>query len=234
MMHPVRDRLLTAKLTRGGALALAFSGFPLRQVRPVAAATATPDAGADASPLAQRDSPFRSALDVLNYALTLEHLENAYYRAGLDRFGAQDFVAVGYEAVVRDSIVEIGKHEAAHVETLTAVIRDLGGTPVRAGRYDVGSANVGEFLGAAQVLENVGVAAYTGAAQYLIGNDELLTAALTIHGVEARHAAYLSLLTGISPFPHATEAPLTPEQALEAAGLFAAEERGEPTREARP
>ncbi len=69
-------------------------------------------------------------------------------------------------------------------------------------------------------LENTGVAAYTGAAQYLIDNDELLTAALTIHGVEARHAAYLNILNEENPFPNAFDEPLTPAEVVEIAGQF--------------
>ena len=65
------------------------------------------------------------------------------------------------------------------------------------------------------------MAAYTGAAQYLIDNDDLLTAALTIHGVEARHAAYLNVVTGSdSPFPNAVDAPMTPDEVLAIAGPF--------------
>jgi len=76
------------------------------------------------------------------------------------------------------------------------------------------------FVGVATALENTGVGAYQGAAQFLIDEDELLTAALTIHGVEARHAAYLNGLTGASPFPDAVNPTLTPEEVLAAAGPF--------------
>ncbi|MDP9366776.1 MAG: ferritin-like domain-containing protein, partial [Chloroflexota bacterium] len=76
------------------------------------------------------------------------------------------------------------------------------------------------FLATAQALENTGVSAYTGAAQYLIDSDELLTAALTIHGVEARHAAYLNLLNGENPFPMSFDEPLNPAEVVEIAGGF--------------
>ncbi|MER3485862.1 MAG: hypothetical protein C4345_07770 [Chloroflexota bacterium] len=76
------------------------------------------------------------------------------------------------------------------------------------------------FLKLAATIEGVGVAAYTGAAQYLIDNDDLLTAALTIHGVEARHASYLNVVTGQNPFPNAVDAPKTPDEILKIAGPF--------------
>ena len=79
------------------------------------------------------------------------------------------------------------------------MITDLGGEPVAEGTYDFGYSDLAGFFGVAKVLENTGVGAYQGAAQFLIDEDELLTAALTIHGVEARHAAYLNGLRASRP-----------------------------------
>lgn len=161
-------------------------------------------------------------ISVLNYALTLEHLENQFYAAGLSTFASADFEALGFLPGVYEYVTQIGADEAAHVATLTTVITDLGGDPVEAGEYEVADAlaSADAFLATAQALENTGVSAYTGAAQYLIENDELLTAALTIHGVEARHAAYLNILNGETPFPDAFDAPLNPAEVVEIAGPF--------------
>jgi hypothetical protein len=100
------------------------------------------------------------------------------------------------------------------------VINDLGGEPVAEAEYDFGYSDLTGFIDVAQVLENTGVSAYQGAAKYLIGEDALLTAALTIHGIEARHAAYLNGLLGDSPFPDAFNPTLTPDEVLAAAGPF--------------
>jgi hypothetical protein len=100
------------------------------------------------------------------------------------------------------------------------VINDLGGTPVQEAEYDFGYGNdPNEFLGVAATLENVGVAAYDGAAQFL-STPALITAAGTIVAIEARHASYLNLVTGEVPFPDAFETPMTPEEVLNAAGGF--------------
>jgi hypothetical protein len=107
-----------------------------------------------------------------------------------------------------------------HVDTITTVITDLKGEPVAEAQYDFGYTDLAGFVGVAQVLENTGVSAYQGAAKFLIDEDELLTAALTIHGVEARHAAYLNGLQGESPFPDAVNPTLTPDEVLAAAGPF--------------
>ena len=163
---------------------------------------------------------FETPVDVLNYALTLEHLEHAFYRDGLEAFTAEDFTAAGYAANVYEWFGIIRDHEMEHVNVITQVITDLGGEPVAEASYDFGYSDLAGFVGVAQVLENTGVSAYQGAAQFLIDEDELLTAALTIHGVEARHATYLNGLQGEFPFPEAVNPTLTPDEVLAAAGRF--------------
>ena len=62
-------------------------------------------------------------LEILNYALTLEYLEDSYYRQGLAATGLIP------EGPARDAYTLISQHETAHVAFLTAVIEGLGGTP---------------------------------------------------------------------------------------------------------
>lgn len=166
-------------------------------------------------------------VEVLNFALTLEHLEYAFYRDGLERFETKDFrtarVLRGFsnriKGDVRSNLEDVRDHEEIHVDTLTSVVTDLGGTPVEEACYDFGYDTVSEFLGVAAVLENTGVSAYDGAIS-LIEAEDLLTAGATIATVEARHASYLNLLNGDSPFPEAFDEPKTPSQVLDAAGGF--------------
>ena len=172
----------------------------------------------DATPVA--GMTFETPVDVLNYALTLEHLEHAFYRDGLEEFSAEDFRSAGYADNVYEWFGIIRDHEMEHVNVITQVITDLGGEPVAEAEYDFGYTDLAGFVGVAQVLENTGVSAYQGAAQFLIDEDELLTGALRIHGVEARHAAYLNGLQGESPFPEAVNPTLTPDEVLAAAGPF--------------
>lgn len=170
--------------------------------------------------MAKQDSPFMDVVEVLNYALTLEHLEATFYREAVEMFDNAAYEALGFQSSVRDRIVEIADHEQEHVDALTAVIGQLDGAPVEQATYNFGYTDLTSFLATAAVIEGVGVSAYQGAAQYLQENDDLLTAALTIHGVEARHAAYLNVLTGASPFPDAVNPSLTPAEVLELATPF--------------
>ena len=152
----------------------------------------------------------RDDIDVLNYALTLEHLEYAFYRDGLRRFGNQ----------VPRLFFDIRDHEHAHVDTLIGIIRNLGGRPVQEGCYDFNfDQGVRVFKETAQALENTGVRAYDGAISS-ITTPRLQTAGATIATVEARHAAYLNTINGDSPFPDAFDKPLTKQQVLDIAGQF--------------
>jgi hypothetical protein len=159
-----------------------------------------------------------SDIDVLNYALTLEHLESAFYRDGIGLF---TFGTDSRGQSIDTNLAAIRDHEGAHVATLTSVITDLGGEPVAEATYDFGDAysDPMAFMMTAAALENTGVSAYDGAGQF-ITDPELLTAAGSIVAVEARHASYLNLLTGEIPFPAAFETPLTMDEALAIAGRF--------------
>ncbi|MCC6704741.1 MAG: ferritin-like domain-containing protein [Thermomicrobiales bacterium] len=158
---------------------------------------------------------FMTDIDVLNYALTLEHLEAAFYTLAANfEFGAD-----AYGNSIDDYLAAIGQHEADHVTTLTQVITGLGGEPVAAATYDFGVTDAQSFLMTAAAVENLGVSAYNGAGAF-IENPELLTAAGSIVAVEARHAAYLNQITGVPAFSDAFETPLTPDEVLEIAGPF--------------
>ena len=206
------EKMNRRSLLRNGAIA---GGVALAAIGPARAVLGSQTGATPAAPAGEDASPFGGPIDVLNYALTLEHLENAFYRDGLATIGEAGITGLGLDASVFTWLQEIGAHEAAHVTTLTDVITQLGGTPVQEGVYDFGYTDAAGFLQVAQALEDTGVSAYTGAAQYLIESDELLTAALTIHGVEGRHASYLALLNQAVPFPAATEPVLTPAQVQE-------------------
>lgn len=132
-------------------------------------------------------------LDVLNYALTLEYLEAEFYTRGA---AATGLVPAG---AATGAITTIRDHENAHVNFLRTAIQGAGGTPVAKPNFDFtakGSfpnvfTNYDTFLAIAQAFEDTGVRAYKGQAGKLISNNDVLTAALNIHSVEARHASHI-------------------------------------------
>jgi hypothetical protein len=168
---------------------------------------------------------FADDVEVLNYALALEHLEHAFYRDGIGKF---TFGADPFGSSIDEYLAQIRDHEGAHVESLTQLIADLGGEPVTERSYDFGYTDVATFLATAAALENTGVSAYDGAGPSITSPD-LLTALGSIVAVEARHAAYLNLIIGALPFPAAMETPLTPQKVLDIAGPFIVDEDATPT-----
>ena len=71
----------------------------------------------------------------------------------------------------------------------------------------------------ARVVENLGVAAYLGAA-HLVSDPVLLTDAASIMTVEARHQTILNVLNGGTAIPQAFDIPFSPEQVLAVASPF--------------
>lgn len=164
------------------------------------------------------DGDFDGPLDVLNYALTLEYLEAEFYRQG-----NSSGVASGKAA---DYLTTIQSDEETHVMVLQDTIAELGGDAVPAPMVDFGESfkDQDSYLEAAYTFENLGVQAYLGAAPSLFKEKALLTAAASIFGVEARHAAIIGVLQNKPAeggvYQGAFETPLGRQQVLEAAAPF--------------
>lgn len=150
-------------------------------------------------------------IDILNFALTLEHLESRAYR---------DAIASGrLSGPALAAAQQYGRQEAEHVTLLTGAINAAGRTPVaeqQSYKFPAftSQATIITFL---RVLEETGVGAYTGAARF-IADKTVLAAAGGIVQVEARHATALRALDGMAPVPGALDIVLTPDQTLAAAG----------------
>ncbi|KAI9636623.1 ferritin-like domain-containing protein [Dioszegia hungarica] len=143
-----------------------------------------------ASPVEKRQAaaPAVTDVQVLQYALTLEHLEAAYYSQALAKFSAQDFKNAGFPDWVRGRASQIAQHEASHVKILSAA---LGNQTVPACQYAFPLTDVKTFVTFSAFLENIGVSAYIGANQY-ITEPLYATVAGTILSTEARHQGFWS------------------------------------------
>jgi rubrerythrin len=129
---------------------------------------------------------------ILNYALTLEYLETAFYA---------DVVKSGlFKGAELATIKKFGEEEAEHVTALTAAVKSLGGKPAPEPKTEFPLESAKSVLELAGTVENLGAAAYLGQAGN-IESPEVLASALAIHSVEGRHAAALNTLLGSSITP---------------------------------
>ncbi len=158
-----------------------------------------------------------TVVDVLNFALKLEYLESFFYQ--------QRTALTGLSTPISTSLGLIATDEANHVNFLRTVITTTlsstavtaptaatfdytGGKGSNAGPFIDYRTNINTYLALAQSFEDTGVRAYKGAAPLtsVMANKTVLTAALNIHSVEARHASQIramrrALATTGSPAP---------------------------------
>jgi hypothetical protein len=117
--------------------------------------------------------------DILNYALTLEHLEDKFYREGLMNFTQKQFADAGFNATFYQNLKEISYDETTHVSFLTTALKGMvlanralvvpllihhiaaGVAPVVECTYAFGVTSAAAFVATASVLEGVGVSACT-------------------------------------------------------------------------
>src|SRR4051794_24374769 len=145
---------------------------------------------------------------ILNFALTLEYLESAFYASAMKHAGLSGEL----ERFAR----LVHQHERAHVEALR---KALGGAAVKRPTFSFGSAvqSPSAFTATAIKLEDTGVQAYQGQTPF-IKSQAVFKAAISIHPVEARHAAWIRNLAGVSPAPAAFNPSLSKSAVLAAVG----------------
>jgi hypothetical protein len=151
----------------------------------------------------RRGRPNANDVRIGNYALTLEYLEAAFYAAA-DKAGYPD-------GDIAAAAKTLAAHEAAHVAALKKVLGRAAVKPPMVDLDTVGKllADQVTFIKTAAAIEPVGTAASAGAGPY-INNLGIVKAALSIHSVEANHAAYTAALvkfkgydTNADPIPNA-------------------------------
>src|ERR1700712_1605201 len=149
---------------------------------------------------------------ILNYALTLEYLETAFYA---------DVVKSGlFKGADLATIKKFGEEEAEHVAALTAAVKQLGGTPAPQPKTEFPLKSAKSVLELAGTVETLGAAAYLGQAGN-ITSPEVLASALAIHSVEGRHASALNTLLGLSITPDGAFAkPATAKEVLKSVEPF--------------
>lgn len=155
------------------------------------------------------------AKKTLAFAILLEELEHAFYVKALK---VPDLIPASERIVFE----QIRKHEGAHVFFLNTGLTGIGGFPKAAPRFDFTGrgrypgvfSDYRTFLEVSQMFEDTGVKAYKGQAGNLITSSKLLSAALRIHSVEARHAAEIRRLRGMKAWTGAFDEALSKEEVL--------------------
>lgn len=190
---PVSRRKFMA-LTGGSAAAAAFlAACGSDDSTTMSETTTTAKSGGGDSETAQFG---KGDLGIVNYALTLEFLEAAFYA---------DVVKSGlFKGAELKTIEKFGQEESEHVEALTAAAKELGGKPAPEPKAEFPLESAKSVVELAATVENLGAAAYLGQAAN-IQSPDVLASALAIHSVEGRHAATLNTLLG---------EPITPDGAF--------------------
>jgi hypothetical protein len=179
-------------LDRDGALRETASRLPVTTRRDFLARAGCGTAGALLAGLALSagaEGKGGGDVDILNYALTLEYLQAAFYTES-ERTGT-------LRGVAARAARQIGAVERSHVAALRGA---LGSHAVARPAFDFEGATSGgeDFLRTAVAFEDLATAAYKGQLSE-IRSREYLAAALGIHSVEARHAAWIRYLAAKPP-----------------------------------
>lgn len=157
-------------------------------------------------------------VDILQYALTLEHLENTFYKGGISSMSEADFMAAGFSSAYYNNLKYITHDEEQHVELLSSALMAAGQKPVAACTYDFPYTDPKSFVTLASVLEGVGTSAYLGGAG-LITSKAYLGVAGSILVTESLHTSVQRFNLGeVAPAnPYGTALGLNPVYTLAAA-----------------
>jgi rubrerythrin len=142
-------------------------------------------------------------VSILNFALQLEQLETAFYKAALAN--------AGLTGRVQQYAKEFGAQEEEHVKALEDIVKELGGKTETPPPFQFGLTDQASFLDLAVKLEDTGVGAYNGAIPSLKTAD-LVVALGGIVQTEGRHSSALRMLANMDPAPVAFEKGLAPAE----------------------
>jgi len=193
MIHPELARIEIQGMTRGAFIlrgALATGAL-------YGAGAVAPFVSGALGAVSQND------VQILEFALSLEQVESAFYKAALAN--------AGLTGDAQKIATAFGAHEDEHVKALEQLLTQLGSKPAAAPKTKFGLTDQASFFELAVTLEDTGIGAYNGAGP-LLETPDLIQSLGTIVQVEARHSGALRMMTGQDPAPEAFDKPLPPAE----------------------
>ena len=197
----------------GTGVAASFAAFLAACGDDKSASSSSTKTNATSTPMASTGTEQfgKGDLGIANYALTLEYLEAQFY---------SDAAESGMlKGKILDLAKSFGENEQEHVDALIAMVKKAGGKPAAKPKAKFPLESEMAILKLAATVENLGANAYLGQAGN-IQDKEILAAALSIHSVEARHAAVLNLATKAPVSSGAFAKPATAAEVLKSVKPF--------------
>lgn len=151
--------------------------------------------------------------DALNGYLLVEYLQEEFYSMALGNSikNGSPLIPSGLE---QSAIIDIRNHATGHITLLKSFIVAKGGTPIpkpkfdftggngtTGGKYSDVFTNYDVFLSLAQCFEDITVRTYKGGLSALQSDNDVITASMRLHSVEARHAAHIRQMRRVEPSP---------------------------------
>jgi hypothetical protein len=188
---PTRGQFL-----RNGAWAAAAGGLALGMLPSIAGAKTSKK---------QQARLHQDDVTILNFALALEYLQAAFY-TDAERVGA-------LHGGLKEQAKVVGSHERAHV---AAFQKTLGNAAIKKPNFNFRGTtdNPKAFRATAVAFEDLAVGAYKEQLPK-IAEPAYLAAAVSIHSVEARHAAWIRQLAGIVPAENAFDEPINDKKTVD-------------------
>ncbi|KAL9043493.1 MAG: hypothetical protein Q9214_003324, partial [Letrouitia sp. 1 TL-2023] len=157
--------------------------------------------------------------EVLNFILSLELFQDAFYRQGLANFSQAQFAEYGFNADFYSNLTEIASQEHTHVTSLISSLLQLNVTPVVECNYFFNVTSPSVFVTDASLIEAVSVSSYIGLLAYL-RDSAYLKVFSSVLAVEARHSSFIRAALGVQPLPSPYETPIDLDEIYTLVELF--------------
>ncbi|TEB27171.1 hypothetical protein FA13DRAFT_1572657, partial [Coprinellus micaceus] len=157
---------------------------------------------------------------LLNLALTVSHLSQAFYNQSMCAYDTHAFRNRGYPEWVRNRYEQIKQHEDDHTWYLYNVITSAGGNAIRECEYNPEVNNADDFVELSEAIETLSASAFNAIVRYL-QNDKYRTVVASILGTQSRHAAWINSAVRMqNPWNTAFETPISLDMIFNLVGDF--------------